>query len=60
MGLQDDIFDVQAALENKPEAAAFDRIYTALAEFEGKADRYETQLIRIKQGAEVLKHLLQA
>lgn len=34
MSIQDDIFDVQHALECKPEAEAFERIYTALADLE--------------------------
>lgn len=34
MSIQDDIFDVQAALKDKPEAEAFERIYTAFAENE--------------------------
>ena len=38
MSLQDDIFDVQHALEGKPEAESFDRVYTALGQFEEDAD----------------------
>lgn len=34
MGIQDSIFDVESALEGKPEAQDFDTIVTRLAELE--------------------------
>lgn len=44
MSLQDDIFDVQAALDGKPEAEAFEEICKALGRFEVKADSYGKML----------------
>lgn len=34
MGIQDDIFDVESALEGKPEENSFERIYQYLARLE--------------------------
>ena len=47
MGIQDDIFDVEAALEGKPEAKFFDDIMTWAAEM-------EAELIRIQGSGPVL------
>ena len=48
MGIQDDIFDVEAALEGKPEAKFFDDIMTWAAEM-------ETELLRIQQSGPFLE-----
>ena len=40
MGIQDHIFDVEAALEGKPEADCFDKIHTYLGELERELELY--------------------
>lgn len=42
MSIQDDIFDVEAALEGKPEAAQFDTIYTYLGDLERELNMYRS------------------
>jgi len=40
MSIQDDIFDVEHALEGKPEAESFDKIYTYLGDLERELEMY--------------------
>ena len=58
MSLQDDIFDVQAALEGKPEAAIFERVSEALYEFEQEADTYRRLLVDMKTGIRAVRRIL--
>lgn len=41
MSIQDDIFDVEHALEGKPEAESFDRIYQYLGKLERTIEAYQ-------------------
>jgi hypothetical protein len=59
MSIQDDILDVQAAVANKPEAEAFDRIYTELVRFESEADEYHKILRDLNTGFKAVKMLCQ-
>ena len=40
MSIQDDIFEVEHALEGKPEADSFDKIYTYLGNLERELEMY--------------------
>ena len=40
MSIQDDIFDVEHALQGKPEADCFDRIYTRFGQLERELEAY--------------------
>ena len=42
MSIQDDIFDVEHALEGKPEAESFDNIYTYLGDLERELEMYRS------------------
>ena len=41
MSIQDDIFDVEHALEGKPESKSFNRIYTYLGQLERELKDYK-------------------
>lgn len=58
MSVQDDIFDVAAALKRKPEAKLFDRLMTHFAIVEMERDRLREQVIVITAAARVIKELL--
>lgn len=57
MSIQDDVFDVQAALDGKPEAEAFERICEYLARIEKREDEAEQKLSQISAGLRALKEL---
>lgn len=42
MSIQDDIFDVEHALEGKPEADCFDRVHTYLGNLERELEAYRS------------------
>jgi hypothetical protein len=52
MSLQDDIFDVEAALMGKPVAYAFDRVLAALARAE--ASDIEQELFLLKSSLRII------
>lgn len=47
MSLMDDVFDVRTALETLPEAPAFERVVSALWEYEEASDKLTRLLSRI-------------
>jgi hypothetical protein len=57
MSIQDDIFDVQDALKDKPEAEAFERIYDHIGKVETRLLKAETTLDTIQDGAAALLSL---
>lgn len=57
MSLNDDFFDVDAALEGKPEAEAFARIWQALCRAEHFQECAVRSLDRIEKGALELKSI---
>ena len=44
MSIQDDIFDVEAALEGKPEAKAFDQLCAYIGELETEIDELKPKV----------------
>lgn len=59
MGIQDDIFDVDAALEGNPEAAkAFERVKVYFFAVEANVDRQHDLLERIARGVGAAKQLM--
>lgn len=58
MSLQDDIMDVEAALEGKPEAEQFDRVHQALADFETEILKCRKVINDLRNGAVALQAIL--
>jgi hypothetical protein len=59
MGVQDYIFDVQSALEGKPEAEAFDKLVTYIGNLERANFTLNSVLQDIREGARALKSLME-
>lgn len=55
MGWIDDELDVEAVLEGKPEAKAFDRIVQRLRQCETAMEKAESELLILMQAAAVIK-----
>lgn len=55
MSLQDDVFDVEAALKDKPEAEAFKSIVVRLWEYEKDLEVARTELRVIREFKEILR-----
>lgn len=55
MSLQDDIFDVAAALEGTPEAKAFDSICETFFRWERERDACLGVLVRIKAAQDTMR-----
>lgn len=57
MSLQDDIFDVQAALDGKPEAEPFERVYKAFCQLERENEIALQNEAKIKEAVRVIRAL---
>ena len=55
MSMQDDIFDVEAAVKGTPEAKAFDRIYTYLGNLEREIEVLQPKVRVIEDFARLLR-----
>lgn len=58
MSLQDDIFDVAAALKRRPEAKAFKRLMTHLHTLEAREEIATMYLERIRAGYKALREVV--
>lgn len=57
MSIQDDLFDVQAALKRKPEARAFGRLTVYLGQLEMQLERQREILDGLRAGLKALELL---
>lgn len=57
MSLQDDMFDVAAALEDKPEAAAFDRIMKQFNEYETENEGLNKVVSVLRNAFQLIKRM---
>ena len=60
MSLQDDIFDIAAELEGKPESAAFERLLSRLNDAEEGEEAYYKLESRLLDGARLFKQAMTA
>lgn len=57
MSLQDKIFDVEAALEGKPQAELFDELVSYIGQLERENMLLTGQVNRLKMAADAIKEL---
>lgn len=60
MSMQDNIFDVRAALEGKPERILFDEIAEYLGQLEAECMAYRKTWAQMRDGFKAVRRLLDA
>lgn len=58
MSIQDDIFDVEAALEGKPEAEVFERLCSYLSAMEREVEIKQRILDQLRDGARAISKIM--